>query len=360
VICLARPRTEWLYKHHVESTDDFRKTRAGIRPYVSKGERATVDKLHNLRKSKGPSPRLLAIRNPNAFKAQVARDFTEKLFSLLPGKVSAVYLVGSVVHGKATHTKDVDLIVVGSRFGNAEGNKVGALERKFQLLLGVNVDTYSVQSAKEIVSDAVLLKRGVNTTSIEFPEKIRFVDSGKDVSWSFQKLRVAGKEGFRARVMFEQQWKKEVLDYARTMKKIIDALPRPWKRGRGELEPRTAFLVALCFSYMGVGGANWAERNRIARTHLPQSGYEDFQFTLSRNTKLREILGLERVPQRGEIFKAVHKLQPKPGPEPDPYSEYKKSVKYELDKVGKGDLGRFVEDKDDILAMVKKLHLPES
>ncbi|MBI2529680.1 MAG: nucleotidyltransferase domain-containing protein [Candidatus Diapherotrites archaeon] len=300
----------------------------GAVPVTTNLERRQLSELLNVKR---PSPRLLAIKDPNKFKKRIAEYYAKKLPSILGNKTKAIYLIGSTASGMAAHEKDIDIAIIGKKPNSAQLYKIDEIKHLFERRYGTPIEVYFLNSIKDIKGEGILLKRLAAKGAEEFPAKIIKPETRERYKWAvFPALRAPGREGIMARVRFEQLKKREIADVIATLKKIIQDLPEPWKPKGRRFEPKTLSLLHFVQNYLILGGKTVKQYGG----RMPASGYEDFQFILAHNRKFREMSGAKEIPATRDLFIAFKRIRNN--------FEYRQAIKKKLIESGRTDLIRFL------------------
>lgn len=298
----------------------------GAVPVTTNLERRQLSELLNVQK---PSPRLLAIKDPNKFKKRIAGYYAKKLPSIVGNRAKAIYLIGSAASGMAAHEKDIDIAIIGKKPNYAQIYKIEEIKHLFERRYGTPIEVYFLNSIKDIEGEGMLLKRLAAKGIEEFPARI-IKPEAREKSRTFPSLRAGGREGFKARVRFEQMKKREIADVIVTLKKIIRDLPEPWKPKGRRFRPRTLALLHFVQNYLILGGKTVKQY----KGRMPASDYQDFQFILAHNRKFREMSGVRGIPTTRDLFITFRRMR-------DNF-EYRQLIKKKLIESGRTDMISFL------------------
>ncbi len=298
----------------------------GAVPVTTNLERRQLSELLNVQK---PSPRLLAIKDPNKFKKRIAGYYAKKLPSIAGNRAKAIYLIGSTASWRAAHEKDIDIAIIGKKPNYARICKIEEIKHLFERKYGVPIEVYFLNSIRDIEGEGMLLKRLAAKGVEDFPARI-IKPEAREKSRTFPTLRAEGREGFKARVKFEQMKKREIADVIATLKKIIRDLPEPWEPKGRRFKPKTLALLHLVHNYLILGG----KTVRQYGGRMPASDYEDFQFILAHNRKFREMFGAREIPTTRDLFIAFRRTR-------DNF-QYRQLIKKKLTESGRSDMISFL------------------
>src|SRR3989344_1104556 len=278
------------------------------RSFVSKGEKKWLEKAN---KFEGSSPWLRAIRNPTTYHLNAARKFCDILVKKIGSSLKVVYVIGSVAAERDELGSDVDiaLILEEGALKRQKGNIIDGyfdkrfdfeeIEKAFSRNLGVDFGIYYLADVKAIDNHGKLLyARGDLKGS--FPEEVNKGKLGEAQRYE-SKTRGNTKEAILARIAFQRALTESV---AAHMDKFIENLKQaelPWQTRNTELDKKMIGVAEL-----------WNHLFELKFSQKPEyhnvfGGYEGVQFILSHNKRIREIIGLDRVPQKQEISKSLQR-----------------------------------------------------